>query len=75
MHAFTFDYCKLLQTTALKCCLQAEGYTFFRTIAPLVAKVDREGAAAVEAAYMNPNAGIGMQARQTSLSWQVGHLQ
>ena len=59
----------LLQTAALNCCLQAEGYTFFRTIAPLVAKVDREGAAAVDAAFMDPTTGIGMQARQTSLSW------
>lgn len=45
------------------CALQAEGYTFFRTIAPLVAKIDREAAAAVEAAFMAPTAAIADQAR------------
>lgn len=42
---------------------QAEGYTFFRTIAPLVAKVDREAAAAVEAAFMAPTTAIAEQVK------------
>lgn len=50
--------------------LQAEGYTFFRTIAPLVAKVDREAAAAVEAAFMGPTTAIADQARTAGLGHQ-----
>ncbi|PRW57721.1 Fe-assimilating 1 [Chlorella sorokiniana] len=44
-----------------KAVVVAEGYTFFRTIAPLVAKADREAAAAVEAAFMAPTTSIAQQ--------------